>query len=136
MSLGIFKKAFSTVQIEALKSYFENLFAPNYMVYRALMTTSIGGVAPSVTVLENTIGDIVWTYSGSSGVYEGTLTGAFPAAKCFIQNASGGSIVVSTSGSGSSTYFVYRNSDNIVRVQTTGGNVALTNLPIEIVVYF
>lgn len=136
MSLGIFKKAFSTVQIEALKSYFENLFAPNYMVYRALMTTSIGGVAPSVTVLENTIGDIVWTYSGSAGVYNGTLTGAFPSAKCFIQNASGGSIVVSTSGSGSSTYFVYRNSDNIVRVQTTGGNVALTNLPIEIVVYF
>jgi hypothetical protein len=36
-----------------------------------------GTAAPVVTVLENTIGDIVWTRT-SAGNYIGTLTGAFP----------------------------------------------------------
>jgi hypothetical protein len=36
-----------------------------------------GTAAPTVTVLENTIGDIVWTRF-AVGSYLGTLTGAFP----------------------------------------------------------
>jgi hypothetical protein len=36
-----------------------------------------GAAAPTVTVLENTIGDIVWTRA-AAGDYLGTLTGGFP----------------------------------------------------------
>jgi len=36
----------------------------NYKVYTALLTQS-GTTAPVATVLENTIGDIVWTYEGT-----------------------------------------------------------------------
>jgi hypothetical protein len=36
-----------------------------------------GTAAPTVTVLENSIGDIVWSRT-AIGRYQGTLTGAFP----------------------------------------------------------
>jgi hypothetical protein len=43
-----------------------------------IATVSQTGTAdPTVTVLENTIGDIVWTRN-AVGVYQGVLTGAFP----------------------------------------------------------
>ena len=52
-----------------------------YKKYIALISQS--GIAdPTVTVLENTIGDIVWTRL-SSGTYTGTLLGAFPSAKVY-----------------------------------------------------
>ncbi len=44
-------------------------------VYRALLSQS-GTNAPTATVLENTLGNIVWEYV-STGVYNGTLIGAF-----------------------------------------------------------
>jgi len=47
-----------------------------YKKYIALISQT-GTADPTVTVLENTIGDIVWTRL-SAGNYEGTLTGAFP----------------------------------------------------------
>lgn len=48
-----------------------------YKVYTALLTQN-GGDPPTAIVLENTLGgSIVWTYI-STGVYKGTLTGAFP----------------------------------------------------------
>ena len=47
----------------------------NYKRYIALISQT-GILDPTVTVLENTIGDIVWTRSGV-GEYLGTLTGAF-----------------------------------------------------------
>lgn len=55
--------------------------------YLALLTQS-GTDAPVVTVVSNTLGDIVWTYS-SEGTYLGTLTGAFLLGKCgyFVQFA-------------------------------------------------
>lgn len=46
-----------------------------YKIYSALLTQS-GTDAPVPTVLENTIGNIVWT-RGGAGIYAGTLTGAF-----------------------------------------------------------
>jgi hypothetical protein len=47
-----------------------------YKKYIALISQS--GIAdPTVSILENTIGDIVWTRI-SSGSYQGVLTGAFP----------------------------------------------------------
>ncbi|MHC0441003.1 beta strand repeat-containing protein [Flavobacterium sp. 3-210] len=39
--------------------------------------------APTMTVMENTIGSIVWTRTGA-GVYEGTLSGAFTANKTMV----------------------------------------------------
>jgi hypothetical protein len=55
----------------------------NYKSYVALISQS-GTAAPSVTILENTIGNIVWTRF-ALGDYRGTLTGAFPSGKvvCF-----------------------------------------------------
>ena len=46
-----------------------------YKVYTALLTQS-GTDAPIATVLENTIGDIVWSRA-DAGIYTGTLNGAF-----------------------------------------------------------
>ena len=60
---------------------------PNYKVYTALLTQS-GTSAPTVTVLENTVGSIVWTRN-SAGVYTGTLTGAFTVSKTFITSGLG-----------------------------------------------
>jgi hypothetical protein len=47
-----------------------------YKKYIANITQS-GSAAPTVSILENTIGDIVWTRT-SSGVYQGVLFNAFP----------------------------------------------------------
>ena len=48
------------------------------------LISQTGTAAPTVTILENTLGDIVWTRDGL-GDYIGTLTGAFPSGKvvCF-----------------------------------------------------
>ena len=48
-------------------------------VYKALMTQT-GMTAPTVTVLINYIGNIVWSFT-SSGIYTGTLAGKFLANK-------------------------------------------------------
>lgn len=56
------------------------LLTKPYKVYTALFSQA-GTSAPTVTVVgSNEIGTIVWTYSGV-GLYTGTLSGAFPAAK-------------------------------------------------------
>lgn len=51
-------------------------------VYRALLTQSSTN-APTAEILENTIGNIVWSYDGP-GHYRGTLTGAFTLGKTAI----------------------------------------------------
>jgi hypothetical protein len=49
-----------------------------------IATISQSGTSdPTVTVLENTIGDIVWTRT-TNGDYRGTLTGAFPIDKTYL----------------------------------------------------
>jgi hypothetical protein len=53
-----------------------------YKVYVALMTQS-GGLDPNITILENTIGNIVWTYE-SDGFFTATLAGAFTLNKTAI----------------------------------------------------
>lgn len=62
-----------------------------YKVYIASMSQT-GTSAPSVIVLENTIGSIVWTYN-STGYTIGTLSGAFPVGKVYVNgsNANAGS---------------------------------------------
>ncbi len=54
-----------------------------YKVYRANLYQA-GVSDPTKTVLENTFSDeIVFTYSGTPGIYIGTLAGAFPTASKF-----------------------------------------------------
>ena len=53
-----------------------------YKKYIATISQT-GTSAPTVTVLENTIGDIVWTRT-TNGDYRGTLTGAFPIDKTYL----------------------------------------------------
>lgn len=62
---------------------------PAYKVYTALLTQA-ASADPVVTVLENNIGNIVWTRN-TFGVYTGTLSGAFVSAKTalFIQKSVG-----------------------------------------------
>jgi hypothetical protein len=57
-----------------------------YKVYTALLTQKVKLNPPTAIILENTIGDIVWTYD-SAGIYRATLVGAFPdAIKFFTLN--------------------------------------------------
>ena len=63
-----------------------NTILPTYKKYIALISQT-GTANPTVAVLENTIGNIVWTRS-LVGVYYGTLTGAFTANKTSV-NISG-----------------------------------------------
>jgi hypothetical protein len=81
-----------------------------YKKYIALIS-QIGTADPTVTVLENTIGDIVWTRS-SIGDYLGTLTGAFLQPKTYIifQNF--------YSGTGSHISFVSRITDDEINIVT------------------
>jgi hypothetical protein len=137
MSLGIFKKAFSTAQIDNLKSYFSSIFAPspNYKVYRALMTQS-GTNAPTANVLENTLGNIVWAYN-SIGTYTGTLDGAFSASKYFAPiPVQGLDSAVNEGGSGDSyTYYIIDESTIELVTAIPPANNVLGNSPIEIIVY-
>lgn len=57
----------------------ESIVKPRYKVYKAIMNQA-GGAAPTVSIIENSIGNIVWTRTGV-GSYTGTLTGAFPSGK-------------------------------------------------------
>ena len=143
MSLGIFKKAFSTAQIDNIKSYFSSVFAPlpNYKIYKVLMTQS-GTDAPTATILENTLGDIVWERD-VTGIYLGTLTGVFTTSKLFLPNpnASGSFILRDTSFNSTGTYSINRRNDNILELRSyriSGGTLSdeiLNNAPIEIIVY-
>jgi hypothetical protein len=101
-------------------------------VYRALLTQS-GTNAPVATVLENTLGGtLVWSRL-NQGVYRGTLTGAFPASKCFIAR-----VLDAGSEVDSSFVIAQRDSSDTVQVRqmidvdTVDG---LTGIPFEILVY-
>jgi hypothetical protein len=80
--------------------------------YKALLTQS-GTASPTVTVLDNTLGSIVWTRT-NVGVYRGTLSGLFPTNKTFMQI---------TSGANDSLCFIERISDSVIEVSTTSGLV-------------
>lgn len=111
------------------------LAARPYKAYVALLTQS-GTNAPVATVLENTIGNIVWTRT-SPGIYIGTLTGAFPIEKTFIMAIVGGSgyDTAVLNGGGGEIYNVYRIDDSLITINNVGGDDQLNNTPVEIRVY-
>jgi hypothetical protein len=100
-----------------------------YKVYTALLT-QIGTDAPVATVLENTIGDIIWSYI-DVGQYRATLTGAFPIDKFFapfyiadtdVNVAGGGERVM-----------LYRLNDNAFDiVAVSNGNLNYTGIEIRV----
>lgn len=55
-----------------------------YKVYTALLT-QVGGNAPVATIIENTIGNIVWSRN-NTGMYYATLLNAFPQTKTFLNS--------------------------------------------------
>lgn len=92
--------------------------------------------APTVTVLENTIGNITWTYQGV-GLYYGTLNNSFPQEKTFCTG------LTKTAEDGTSlTVFsvVWGNSDSVAVYSTmpiseSGFDDLFNYTPIEIRVY-
>lgn len=107
---------------------------PKYKVYTALLTQS-GTDAPTAIILDNTIGDIIWSRI-SEGSYLGTLLGAFPETKYFAlcpSNMIGFDAEVNNGGGGN-TYNYVRVDDNTIAL-TIGTDEGLINTPIEIKVY-
>lgn len=105
---------------------------PTYKIYRALLTQT-GGNAPVATVLENTLGTIVWSYL-APGLYLGTLNGAFPINKYFAFLAAGGFDTAPNNGGSGNPYYYSRVDDNSVGINSVTDD-KLTNSPIEIIVY-
>jgi hypothetical protein len=76
-----------TSKLQEQKAYgeFQDIPANNaapYKVYTALLTQT-GTNPPVVTILQNTIGNIVWT-RWDVGLYGATLAGAFTIGKTFL----------------------------------------------------
>lgn len=106
-------------------------------VYRALLSQSGSGV-PTATILENTIGSIVWTRPGS-GQYLATLVGAFPASKVFVTC---GSPCFESSGFTTGTQWTpitWQDANSLFlatyEIDGSGGDDILFGMPIEILVY-
>ncbi len=104
-----------------------------YKVYAALLTQGFTS-APSVTVLQNTLGGtVVWSYS-ATGTYVGTLTGAFPVDK--VPSING----IISAGDGSVYHIQWNNNDTVLlnSLDGLGGGLiddALSGTFIEIRVY-
>lgn len=80
-----------------------------YKVYKALLTQT-GTTAPTVVVLQNTLGGVIsWTYNGV-GTYNGTLSGVFVEDKTFL--------AINKSRAGGRQFSLYRNDDNEIEVVT------------------
>lgn len=92
-------------------------------VYRALLTQS-GTDAPVATVLENSLGDVVWTRL-TTGVYRATLVAAFPSGKTWVPTGLG--------------FYTIRSNDNVVQLTSYSSGVeadsVLYETAIEILVY-
>jgi hypothetical protein len=105
---------------------------PTYQKYVALISQS-GTADPTIEILENTLGDIIWTRT-SAGDYLGTLINSFPQLKTYIvfQNF--------YSGTGSHISFIQRANDDLINIVTKDNTNAfidnvLNYTTIEIRVY-
>lgn len=121
-------KAFSLDAInQELKRIWRAIRSSNhsYKSYSALLTQS-GTNDPTVKILKNEIGDIVWTYWGpQEGFVKGTLTGAFPADK---------TVVIVANNREGITRASERNDDNTVYIFSHRGKVTVSSLGEETIV--
>lgn len=123
----------TTNNLEALEQTISEIEVPevNYKIYRAILT-QIGTNAPTATILENTIGNIVWSRT-NTGIYEATLNGAFLADKTYYPT-------FGTSNAFNRIY-IHRVNDNSIRISClsddtlTGLDNEIYEFPIEIIVY-
>tara|TARA_R110002050_G_scaffold56627_1_gene127402 strand:- start:419 stop:943 length:525 start_codon:yes stop_codon:yes gene_type:complete len=77
-----------TVTVDALSAYVGSTEALGYKTYAVELSNFGGGaVAPTATVMQNTLGTIVWTRT-SVGKYVGTLLDAFKGTKTLIATQS------------------------------------------------
>jgi len=110
-----------------------------YKVYTALLTQESEN-APTVFVLENTIGDLIWSYRGT-GNYSAVLTDAFTVNKTafFISGLDGDSGDGGGFPLGPGTSMVFQNESRVdLLVVDPSGNPVndyLNRYPIEIRVY-
>jgi hypothetical protein len=105
---------------------------PTYTKYIALISQSSTS-APTVIELENTIGPIVWTRN-STGIYYGTLTGAFTLDKTYVMlsNVELNSIVMAKRGNND---FIQIDTTNIHSPTAAHHDDHLKNNTLEIRVY-
>lgn len=103
-----------------------------YRVYTGLISQT-GTNNPTVVIIENTLGNIVWTRN-NNGIYQGYLSGQFLAAKTFLLTSSDYAI----NPTNQARQF-FRSSDDYVSISTQiNGVIAdglLDNTPIEIRIY-
>jgi hypothetical protein len=101
------------------------------LVYKALITQEGGTVDPTVVVLKNTIGNIVWTRV-NDGSYQGTLNDSFPDNKTFM-------LIGKLDFLNSHTVLFRKESESTIALKTQVGETLadgnLYNVPILIEVY-
>ena len=108
-------------KIKSLQSLSGNT-EPTYKVYTALLTQS-GTDDPIAIVLENTIGDIVWSRT-AAGTYAAELEGAFILDKTF----SSATFNWEDSAEGSKSIGIARVSDDRVVLRTSDGALGGTGI--------
>jgi hypothetical protein len=102
-----------------------------YKIYSAIFNQSLSN-APVMTVLENTVGSVVWTRS-QTGLYTGRLTGAFPLGKVSV---------ILSQGSGTSRLAGHSPDANVVQIASMGAYAnefvdnSINQATIEIKVYY
>ena len=102
-----------------------------YKVYTAILNLTAPTSAPVPSVLENTIGNIVWT-RGSNGQYSGTLAGAFPDVNktfCLITGEMGSDATYGLKWSTTNSVFL------VARLNGIASDNNLYNTSVEIRVY-
>lgn len=106
----------------------------SYLVYTALLTQS-GTDAPVATVLQNTLGNIVWSWDNGLTQSIGTLAGAFPAGKVIIfigADPTNGVWLIAGRNGNDNQIYLRAGFDFTTFVSEQG---AFTDTPIEIRVY-
>lgn len=118
---------------EELKTFFETGDVPTQAQFADFIDTAVpckkyvalltqtGTAAPIATILENTIGDIVWSRV-EAGFYNGTLNGAFTIDKvlCFmVIGVNGGNTTIRFSRLNNNAVQIFVGGDNDIKSATT-----------------
>ena len=115
----------SLLSLAAIKKYVAP--TPAYKVYTALVTQT-GTNAPVATVLENTIGNIWFTYQGVGDYYINTSNNGFSSFEKVFSP-------VNIYNQALNTLVTVFNDSNSLELIADGGDSTLNNIPIEIRVY-
>ena len=103
--------------------------SPNVQeVYKGFLSFA-GTSAPSPTVLENSLDTLITWARSNTGIYTGTLTGAFTANKTFLQTGTKTMIpVYSTLGTIAGYYNIVRTSANVITITSANTSAVATDL--------